>query len=242
MPLVAVANDNEYQIRCDAGHVSAVFLDNLKFELLFEIGLHALVDGYPREAVSSFAASLERFYEFYWHVAVMKFSTPEAEHAQAWKTVAKQSERQLGMFIASHVLLMKKSPVVLNSKEVKFRNDVVHGGYIPATGQAIEFGDKIMSLIRESLRDLRQEAPEALTSAYQKLSRHREIPDEEIAGTINILTAIDVRHPPEHDDDPRIGDVKSQFKRISEERQPRKLELLSREELKKRFPESQALK
>jgi hypothetical protein len=69
----------------------------------------------------------------------------------------------------------------------------------------------------------------------------------EIAGTINILTAIDVRHPPEYDDDPRIGDVRSQFKRISEERQPRKLELLSRillppaagEELKKRFPESQ---
>jgi hypothetical protein len=92
------------------------------------------------------------------------------------------------------------------------------------------------------LRDLRQEAPEALTSAYQKLSRHREIPNEEIAGTINILTAIDVRHPPEYDDDPRIGDVRSQFKRISEERQPRKLELLSREELKKGFPESRALK
>jgi hypothetical protein len=242
MPLVAIADDNEYQIRCDAGHISAVFLDNLKFELLFEMGLYALVDGYPREAVSSFAASLERFYEFYWHVAANRFSIPETEHVQTWKIVAKQSERQLGMFIASYGLLMKKSPFVLNPKEVKFRNDVVHGGYIPPAGQAIEFGNKIMSLIRESLRELHQEAPEALTAAYKKLTRHREIPDEEIAGTINILTAIDVRYPPENDDDPRIGDVESQLKRIPEERQPRKMELLSREELKKRVPESRALK
>jgi hypothetical protein len=242
MPLVGIADDNEYQIRCDAGHVSAVFLDNLKFELLFEMGLHALVDDYSREAVSSFAASLERFYEFYWHVVATKFSIPEAELELAWKIVARQSERQLGMFIAAHVLLMKRSPLVLSSKEVKFRNDVIHGGYIPTTKEAIDFGNKIMSLMRKLVQDLRQEVPEALTFAYERLSRHRKIPDEEIAGTMNVLTAIDVRHPPERNDDPRIGDVESQFTRITEDRQPRKLELLSREELKKRFPKSPALK
>jgi hypothetical protein len=238
MPIAALAEDNEYQVRCEAGHVSAVFLDNLKFELLFEMGLNALVDGYPREAVSSFTASLERFYEFCWLVAAIKSSTSETEIAKAWKIVAKQSERQLGMFIASYMLLMKRAPFVLSSNDVKFRNDVIHGGYVPTAQQAIGFGNKIMPLIREIVRELRQEAPEALMSAYKRLSRHRIIPEEEIAGTINILTAIDVRHPPERDDDPRIGGVESQFTRILEERQPRNFELLSREELEKRLPRS----
>ena len=65
LPIASVSDDGRYEIRCQAGHLSTVFLDNLKFELLFEMGLNALLDGYPRDAVSSFASSLERFYEFY---------------------------------------------------------------------------------------------------------------------------------------------------------------------------------
>lgn len=46
------------------GHVVAFTLDTLRFELLFESGIVALLAGFRREAVSSIAAALERFYEF----------------------------------------------------------------------------------------------------------------------------------------------------------------------------------
>jgi hypothetical protein len=66
LPVTKLTDDGTYEVRCGRGHISSVRLLNAKFELLFEMGLNALVDGYGREAVSSFAASLERFYEFYW--------------------------------------------------------------------------------------------------------------------------------------------------------------------------------
>lgn len=108
MPVSRPADDGKYEVCCVAGHVSTVTVDNLKFELLFEMGLNALVDGYPREAVSSFASALERFYEFYWQVVAMFHSIPEQQMDIAWKVIAKQSERQLGMFVSAALLLTKQ--------------------------------------------------------------------------------------------------------------------------------------
>ena len=42
-----------------------LFVRRQKFEVLFELGTEALLAGYAREAVSSFAAALERCFEFY---------------------------------------------------------------------------------------------------------------------------------------------------------------------------------
>ena len=145
MPVVTIADDGRHEVRCAAGHVSTVFLDNLKFELLFEIGLNALVDDHSRDAVSSFAASLERFYEFFWHVACRVNNVPPEEAAKAWKLVARQSERQVGMFITAHLILLKRSPALLNTNtDVKLRNDVIHGGYIPTQDEACAFGNVVM--------------------------------------------------------------------------------------------------
>lgn len=65
VPVAQLADDGRYEITCEKEHRSVVILNNIKFELLFEIGLNATVDGYYREVVSSFASALERFYEFY---------------------------------------------------------------------------------------------------------------------------------------------------------------------------------
>ncbi len=37
----------------------------MRFEVLTETAMQAIVDGYYREAVASFAASLERIFQFY---------------------------------------------------------------------------------------------------------------------------------------------------------------------------------
>jgi hypothetical protein len=236
MPVARPSDDGKYQVRCAAGHVSTVIVDNVKFELLFEMGLNALVDGYPREAVSSFASALERFYEFYWHVVSNVYSMPLDQIDSAWKMVGKQSERQLGMFITAALLLTKQCPPLLNpNRDVKFRNEVIHGGYIPTVEEATAFGDVVMGHINELLATLRRLAPEAVLATYERLSPAKKKEentskseiiwndDDDHTGTINIISAVDVRHPVTADDDLRRGGVADQFKRILRDREPHRL-------------------
>ena len=49
---------------CPNGHESVIVAEAQKFEVLYDMGISALLDGYCREAVSSFAAAQERFHEF----------------------------------------------------------------------------------------------------------------------------------------------------------------------------------
>lgn len=243
-PIAQVADDGKYEARCELGHVSKVFLDNIKFELLFEMGVNGLIDGYRREAVTSFASALERFYEFYWHVTIEHSGIPNEIASTTWKIASKQSERQLGMFITASLILTKQKPDLLNSNEVKFRNDVIHDGYIPSDAEAISFGNRAMQLINCHLDDLRKIAPNALTETYKRFSPAPETEpgkhdgqwneDEEHQGVVNHLCTIDVRHP--NNDNLKIKGVEGYFERILQERLPHTLELCTEAELLKRFP------
>jgi hypothetical protein len=237
-PMSRLSDSGKYEVVCGHGHTSTVALNNLKFELLFEMGINAIVDGYGREAVSSFSAALERFYEFYWRVALAHLSIPEDMVTAAWKALSHQSERQLGAYVSASLSLAKELPRLLNpNKEVAFRNNVVHKGYLPTDEEAIEFGDAVMVLINEELGKLRRIAPEALNVVYKKLiPRNEETSDEEIVGSINILTAIDVMNPPGHGDE-RGTTVSGHLARVLSEREPRQMALLSKEEMARRFPD-----
>ncbi len=67
--------------------------------MLFEIALNAISDEYYREAVSSFAASVERFFEFALRVILSKTKTPPSIVEAGWAKVASQSERQFGAYV-----------------------------------------------------------------------------------------------------------------------------------------------
>jgi hypothetical protein len=60
----ADVHSGKLTLRCEQGHTTVVALSIPAFELLFDFGCSALLDGYTREAVTSFASSLERFEEF----------------------------------------------------------------------------------------------------------------------------------------------------------------------------------
>lgn len=234
VPLTRISDDGKYEVRCAKGHISTVVLDNIKFELLFEMGLNAIIDGYPREAVSSFTSALERFYEFYWRV-VMKHQDIGTKHVDAaWKYLSKLSERQTGAYISAATLLTKEAPdLVKPDKEVAFRNKVIHNGYIPTEDEAIAYGDIVMGLINTGIEQLRLYANDALVSVYNDLSSKDDNNDEAIiTGRTNILTTIDVRHPAKNDAR-GAGSIKEHFKRIIEGRQSTKMQLLSKEELNK---------
>lgn len=238
MPVTEVRDDGCYEITCDAGHATRVALKNVKFEVLFELALNAMMDGYQREAVSSFTSSLEQFYEFFWRVTCTHYGIASAEATEAWKSVSSQSERQLGMFITAHLLLAKRAPKLLTNTEVQFRNQVIHKGVVPSRGAAAKYGDAVQGLINAGLSELRVLSPDAMESTYDAMvpSLVERTPDE-IVGSINIVTPVDVRTPVTTENDLRRGGVLEQFRRLSQERLPHKLSLLTKEELKKRAPD-----
>ena len=87
-PLIAVElrDDFVYEIECMQGHRTVVALQNPKFEILFELGVMALLDGYPREALSSMAAAVERFHEFHVEAICIHREIPYDTHEKAWET------------------------------------------------------------------------------------------------------------------------------------------------------------
>jgi len=137
--LEEMVDDGFYKVVCPAGHNNTVVLQVDKFEVLFELALNAIVDGYYRDAVASFTASLERFYEFYVNVGcdIQGVSAPVFE--AAWDSVSRQSERQLGAFVFTYVLLHGKPPALMSNRDVEFRNEVTHKGRIPTKERAIEY-------------------------------------------------------------------------------------------------------
>lgn len=221
VPILKLRDDGVYPVRCQEGHETRVRLLNARFELLFEVAVYALRDGYTREAVSSFSASLERFYEFYSAVALEATDVDPSQFAAAWKDVANQSERQLGLFIGAHLILTGSAPALLNpNKEVKFRNAVVHKGRIPESSEALAFGEVVLGLVEGALNDLRGRCPESLHRVYERFQPAPlvEVPQpdgsEEVVGAVNILTVLDVKHPREGDT--RAGTLASQVERLRE--------------------------
>jgi len=140
------------------------------------------------------------------------------------------------MFVVAHLFLIKHAPALLSNNEVKFRNDVIHGGYVPSHKEAVSFGDRVLTLINQALDTLRERAPNELEQTCKTLLQLPKERNDEIVGGINILTTIEVMNPPRQDD-PRRSGVEAQFQRILRDRAPRNMELLSDAEMKRKFPD-----
>ena len=188
---VGFREDGRYEMKCLKGHTSITFLQQQKFEILFDIGAHAIIDGYYREAISSFTSSLERFYEFFIKVVCISKGISESKVAEAWKEVSNQSERQLGVFIFLHLLELGCKPILLNSNKIKFRNGVIHKGMIPSEAQALEYGQTILDVIRPLLKILKENYSEAISTAvFQYLNSIRNPSDDGVPVSTMCLTTI----------------------------------------------------
>ncbi len=91
-------DDLAFDAQCPHGHKTLFVWEAQKFEILFEMGALALLDGYGREAISSFAAAQERFHEFCIKVFLTGNGVNRDEFIRTWKLVSSQSERQLGAY------------------------------------------------------------------------------------------------------------------------------------------------
>lgn len=76
--LAEINYENLYEFICPRGHKSFRQLSEEKFVLLFDLGALALLDGYAKEAVSTFASAYERFVEYCIKVICISKSAEDA--------------------------------------------------------------------------------------------------------------------------------------------------------------------
>jgi hypothetical protein len=152
---VIFREDGLYTGKCPKGHDLFLATQTLHHEMLFEIGLNAVVDGYYREAVSSFAASVERFFEFALRVLMSNHKTPPTVINDAWRRVASQSERQYGAYLLLYVATFGELLTVLSQTIIELRNEVIHKGKLPEKGAVLKFGKAGYDVIQNGMRKLR---------------------------------------------------------------------------------------
>jgi hypothetical protein len=150
-----IREDGLYPGKCPNGHDLLLATQTLPHEMLFEIALNAIYDGYNREAVSSFTASMERFFEFAIKVMAAKHGVAPEAFADAWKIVSKQSERQIGAYVFLYLLEFGACPHLLSNKMTELRNDVIHKGKLPDRKEALTFGHAVHEVVQEAVRQLR---------------------------------------------------------------------------------------
>lgn len=143
-----------FELTCPEGHKSKLRLQQPKYEVLFQLGCEAILDGYYREAVSSFAASLERFHEHALRTLLREPTGSDDLFGRAWKHVKNQSERQVGAFIFLWTSMFRDVPPVLSSDRSGFRNEVIHKGRIPKREEAVDFGQCVLEILTSMAKTL----------------------------------------------------------------------------------------
>ncbi len=151
-----------YRSSCPKGHPLVAIADFHQFQLLFESGVEAFAEIYLREAISSFAAALERYHEFAIRVLLMAQEVDTEAIDNMWKSVASQSERQIGMYIGLYTAIHQKMPNLLPQKMTALRNSVIHKGHFPTPQESFDFGNAVYALLSEGLNELNQRYPDAL--------------------------------------------------------------------------------
>jgi hypothetical protein len=160
---ITVCDRGIYEFECPKGHRAITVSSSPKHEILFRIATNALLDGYLRDSISSFAASLERFYEFAIRIICKARTSNEISQEsfnKFWKRNLKQSERQLGAFAILWLAEMSELPNLLPQTQVELRNDVVHNGMIPTYDDCIIYGQAVIDVISPLQRRLIKDYPE----------------------------------------------------------------------------------
>ena len=226
-------NDGVYTVQCPKGHTGNVVLKNLHFELLFDLGINAIGDGYYREAVASITASLERYYEFFvktvWHAQGVPFEIVDKN----WKEMSNQSERQLVAYIVSYSYSFGDVAPLMTNSMTKFRNSVIHKGEFPTREKTIEYAGAVLKLIDESLLHLQSKHQEAVKATFEHYTPHYEPVDEnENVLTINHPTIIRANEPLPEDDQRKNRDINYLVEMVLKERHPQRMWLINEEDSK----------
>lgn len=147
----SVRDDGVYELKCPEGHCTTTVLRTPKHEVLYLVGANALLDGYFRDALASFASSLERYFEFALRVVMGKKQINQDPLQATWKMMSMQSERQFGAFIAVWLMETGKPYTKLSQNKIteqaNLRNKVIHQGKIPTLDECLNYGQYVIDVI-----------------------------------------------------------------------------------------------
>jgi hypothetical protein len=172
--LADLNDDGAYVLTCDFGHEIRFALQNLRYELLYESGIVAMLCGFHRETVASIASALERFFEFVTHAILAHRSVDDEPSRAAWKEVASQSERQVGAFLYLYLAEFKRAFTTPNGRRPykklsEFRNDVIHKGHIPSRTQTEEYARDVYEIVRAVRADLETLGSDAVSRIERQM-------------------------------------------------------------------------
>lgn len=138
--IIVLSNKKIFIATCENNHTNCIAIQSSFFELFFDLGCLAFLDGYYREAVFNFHSALETFREHFIKFSLSKKDIPDKSIKEMWKEMAAQSERQLGAYQILY-LLMNNTNIDSIQKLSKIRNEVIYKGKIPSTEETKEFGE-----------------------------------------------------------------------------------------------------
>ena len=192
---IELRDDGRYEFTCEKGHRTITVVQEQKFEVLFDLGAYAILDGYYREAIASFTSSLERFYEFFIKACILDEGLDKEIFEAAWKNVSQQSERQLGAFIFLYCKSFLEAPVLLHQKQIKLRNEVIHKGKIPTREEAIAYGESVLNIIRPIIKLVKSKFPDGVqTTVLNHIRGNRKANENQQVGTMSIPTIISLNN------------------------------------------------
>lgn len=180
---VDLSEDDAYVSTCERGHVVRFTLQNMRYELLYEAGVVAMLTGFRREAVSSMATALERFLEFAIYVFLEDEEADPGEVTESWRDLSSKTERQLGAFLLLHLSTLGRP--YFNPKNTRkdfgtyteLRNRIVHAGIIPTEKETMTVAryvfDRITSL-QGALVEMNKEAVEKVEQR-SSAQKHRAL-------------------------------------------------------------------
>jgi len=169
------------------------FFSDCRFQILFEIGLNGLASGFLRDAVVSFTASLERYYEFFILCHTFQNGSNAEYFKKFWRLVSNQSERQYGAFLALASLGTTDFPLLLTETEVSFRNRVVHKGVFPSKADTHSYALSVLRVITSGLEGLLAESVDAVNKAIDTEISERKPQRQLISLSINPFLRIERR-------------------------------------------------
>lgn len=176
-------NDGYYITKCDKGHEFITVVQQLKFELLFDMGAMSLNEGNTRAAVVNFASAFERFLEFCIEIFSYNNDIDTENFNKLWKILENHSERQLGAYYLMYLNTLKEQPLIIDSKKVNFRNKVIHKGYIPSILETTEYGEYLFNFINSILDKIRDKYEKEIMNTIlnnvgkvQSLAQEKRIP------------------------------------------------------------------
>lgn len=202
---VELRDDGLLRATCPKGHHTITAIQEQKYEILFDLAVMALLDGYPREGAAGMAASLERFYEFVIKTLSAKRGVDGEIFSNSWRLVSNQSERQFGAFVFSYMLESGAVPPTIddvkptqvegqdwkNRPWKEFRNAVVHKGYMPSYSEAMAYGRLVFDHIQDLTLWLSKNSADALKkTSVANLAVSQAGAGGKPVGTMTIPTAL----------------------------------------------------